>query len=98
MSKIRDMIVCMAVVCGFWGMMYPELSLTADTYCKVENGKVTETAGGAHDLQNIMEAKPGEVVVRFAIAEKWKEITGRWEQADEDRGKECSAAGPGRGF
>lgn len=91
MKKIRDMIVCMAVVCGFWGMMYPDFSLTADTYCKVENGVVSEVHNSTEDFQKIMAAEPGEVVIRFAVVERWKEFKSRWEQTDENRGNGSAA-------
>lgn len=79
MGKIRDMIIGMAVVLGFWGMMYPDFSLTADTYCKVENGNVVVCEDSRQDFQKILEAEAGEVEIRLAIVEKWNAFAARFQ-------------------
>lgn len=62
----------------FWGIIYPQYALTEDMYRVTKDGKAVVQDCPA-DYESIMEAKRGEVTVRFALFEKIEEIFGEKE-------------------
>ncbi len=59
----------------FWGIIYPQYTLTEDMYRVTKGGKAVEK-DCPKDYWNIMKAGQGEVELRFALFEKVEEWFG----------------------
>lgn len=66
---------CVCAAFGWWGVLYPELVLTPDTYrvCQETEGKVQQQSGEEIYFQ-LLEAEKGEIHFRSRLLEKWSEI------------------------
>lgn len=73
-EKIR-IAATLVLVCSFWSIFYPELTLTADSY-----RKVGEMYSGdiSTDYYEILNADEGEVEIRFSFLERRKNNSSEW--------------------
>ncbi len=79
--------VCVITVL-WWGAIFPEFTMTEDTYRIVdENGEEIEIpAERAHDIyREILQAKPEEIRIRSALFDRIREIL---RETEEERGEE----------
>ena len=76
-----QILMTLCALWGWWGMLYPEFTLTADTYCVVYE-EDAETAGNeqgvsARELyQKLLQASKGQVRFRSKLLmqlQKWME-------------------------
>ena len=60
---------------GWWGILYPNLAMTEETYQAVsEDGQPDDTVSGTEGFFAILSAKPGELVIKSRAADailKW---------------------------
>jgi len=90
MKKNLHTAVCFVVLLLFWGMFYPQYTLSQDMYqVKDSDGTVLEQSP-VEDLAAISAAGPGEVTMRFWWLDKLDEWFGE-KKDDEDRGNKCAA-------
>lgn len=73
--KIKKAIWLLAAF-GWWGVLYPELSLTEDTYrmWKVENGVLTEVSDteelcATQIYYNLLSAEPEQIKIKSRLLE-----------------------------
>lgn len=64
------MAAVLLLVLSFWSIFYPELTLTGDSYRKVEGDGVRDIRG---DYYEILNAEEGEVEIRFSFLERKKD-------------------------
>lgn len=84
MRKSENVIRAAAVlvlICGFWGIFYPEFTLTSDSYRKIVADRRTGSELSSRrkgfsevsaDYYEILNADEGEVVIRFSFLERRK--------------------------
>lgn len=88
---IRDIAAAGLIVCSFWSVFYPEFTLAADAYQRIEDGTPVEAGGNAADYYEIMEAEEGEVIIRFSFMEKLLPEKADAAVKQTEAGKEISA-------
>ena len=84
--KIR-IAAMLILLCGFWGIFYPEFTLTADSYRKIDSNRAVKKDSGnesdfrlrgkyisdvSSDYYEILNADEGEVEIRFSFLERRK--------------------------
>jgi len=71
--KIR-IAVCVCAAFGWWGFLYPELTLTPDT-CRVCGEPMQKKSLPAQDLyRELLEADTGEIRFRSRLLTEWNEF------------------------
>lgn len=73
-KKIR-IAAALVLVCSFWSIFYPELTLTADSYRKVRGVCSGDISA---DYYEILNADEGEVEIRFSFLERRKYSFSEW--------------------
>lgn len=83
---------------GWWGILYPNLSMTEETFQAVdEDGQKDDTVSGTEGFFAILEAEPGQLVIKSRAVDailKWsgscrKEKAGETlRNGDYDEGKQ----------
>ena len=71
MKNMRQSILLCMMTFAFWGVLYPQFSLTEECYEVFEKEKDPQK-----DFFNILEADKGEIVISSKLLEMWKT---RWE-------------------
>lgn len=66
MKKIFDIVIGMTMLFGFWGVLYPEITLTNDMYSYNEV-KIEENKDNFSDFYDILEAD--EIVIKSKVIE-----------------------------
>lgn len=65
-AEKKKIAAALLLVCSFWSIFYPELTLTGDSYQKVGE----ESAGDvSEDYYEILNARPGDVEIRISFLE-----------------------------
>lgn len=67
---IRDIAAAGLIAFSFWSVFYPEFTLAADAYQKIEDGTPAQADDNTTDYYEILEAGEGEVTIRFSFMEK----------------------------
>ena len=65
MEKIRHWMIVTVMSFLFWGMVYPQLTLTKDTYYCIKK----EESSPQQDFNSILKAKPGEIKIKSKVLE-----------------------------
>lgn len=73
MNRKKDWMIIFMMSFVFWGMIYPQLTLTKSTYCCLtREGHYPE-----EDFYKILSAERGEIIVKSKI---WEWITEQTEE------------------
>ena len=73
--------MCACAAFGWWGVLYPELVLTADT-CRIYGEQNSGSAG--KDLYwNLLEAEKGEIRFRSRLLTEWNKIMEAINESDQ---------------
>ena len=95
MKRIRAIIqitLCVCAVLGWWGVLYPELVLTADTYricgeneSRGKNKKDDQEASAEKDIYwSLLEADTEEILFRSRLLEEWNNFMEALNESDQN--------------
>lgn len=89
MKKIRagiKVVICMCAAFGWWGVLYPELVLTADT-CKIysgqEEGDGEEYPAGQDIYWSLLKADRKEIRFRSRLLAEWDKFMEALNESDQ---------------
>lgn len=86
--KAVKIILCTCAVLGWWGVLYPELILTADTYriCD-DSGQETSDSGNFSENQDvywdILKTDRSEIRFRSRLFMEWNKVMEALHESDE---------------
>lgn len=89
MKKIwagMKMALCICGVLGWWGVLYPELVLTADTYrvCN-DNGQEEQRLSADEDVYwNLLKADRSEIRFRSRLLVEWNKFMEALNESDQN--------------
>lgn len=78
--------LCICGVLGWWGVLYPELVLTADTYriCN-ENGQEEQDLPADEDVYwNLLKADRSEIRFRSRLLVEWNKFMEALHESDQN--------------
>ena len=65
MKKIKETIIITLMSVMFWGILYPQFSITEDTYLCLENREKNPE----EDFLSMLKAQKGEVIIKSKLWE-----------------------------
>lgn len=89
MKKIRTGVqtaLCICAVLGWWGVLYPELVLTADTYrmCSDNEQDVQNLSADQDIYWNLLKADRSEIRFRSRLLVEWNKFMEALNESDQN--------------
>ena len=78
-----QIVMCICAALGWWGVLYPELVLTADT-CRVYNAREEQRRVEGQDIYwELLKAGKGEIRFRSRLLAEWNKFMEAINESDQ---------------